>query len=151
MKLLSRTETSSSPASTGSNQTPPGKSELNGLLGRGSSFEGKLVFEGTVHLNGTFSGEAHTPDTLIIGEGAKVNGLIVAGTVIINGDVTGEIHATQVIEMHAPARVRANVMAPQLVIERGVIFEGASRMEPVKAAPSVAPPANQKQPVQKAG
>ena len=149
MKLLSRAE----PATTNtSSLSPAGKNELNGLLGKGSTFEGKLVFEGTVHLNGTFTGEIHSSDTLIIGEGAKVNGLVVAGTVIINGDVTGEIRASQVIEMHAPSRVRANVMSPQLVVERGVLFEGASRMEPVKAstpAPERVPMAPK--PVQRTG
>ncbi len=48
-------------------------SEVTTLLGRGSEFEGKLSFEGTVRIDGKLSGEIFTDDTLIIGEGAEVN------------------------------------------------------------------------------
>jgi cytoskeletal protein CcmA (bactofilin family) len=149
MKLLARTD---SPVS-GSTALSAPKSELNGLLGKGSTFEGKLVFEGLVHLNGNFIGEVHTPDTIVVGEGAKVDGTIVAGTVIISGDVQGEIRATEVIEMHAPARVRAAITTPQLIIERGVLFEGASRMEPPKVPAATANTATTQppKPVQKVG
>jgi len=49
-------------------------SELNALLGKGSSFEGKLLFEGSVRIDGKFTGEIVSTDTLIIGEGADVKG-----------------------------------------------------------------------------
>jgi cytoskeletal protein CcmA (bactofilin family) len=108
---------------------PPSSADLNAVLGRGSVFEGKLAFEGTVHINGSFTGEIHSKDTLVIGEGARVEGDIDVGTIIINGEVTGHIRARQLIEMHAPARVKGTIITPSLVIDRGVVFEGTSRME----------------------
>ncbi len=52
--------------------TPPRPSpELNALLGKGSQFEGKLLFEGTVRIDGKFTGEIISTDTLIVGEGAR--------------------------------------------------------------------------------
>src|SRR5947209_13636756 len=45
----------------------PADSALNALLGRGSEFDGKLSFEGTVRIDGTFTGEISTNDMLIIG------------------------------------------------------------------------------------
>ena len=108
---------------------------VNALLGRGSSFEGKLVFEGTVHINGTFVGEIRSNDTLVVGEGAKVQGDLQVGTLIINGDVSGQIRAKQLIEMHAPARVKGSVFTPVLVVERGVVFEGTTAMENLEAPP----------------
>ena len=42
--------------------------EINTLLGRGSSFEGKLTFEGTVRIDGKFKGEVFSDDVLVIGE-----------------------------------------------------------------------------------
>ncbi len=114
---------------------------VNALLGRGSSFEGKLVFEGTVHINGTFVGEIRSSDALVIGEGAKVQADIQVGTLIINGEVSGQIRAKQLVEMHAPARVKGGVATPLLVIDRGVIFEGTMAMENLDApAPKPAPP-----------
>ena len=46
--------------------------QLNALLGKGSEFEGKLTFEGEVRIDGKFSGQIVTKDTLTVGEGAKV-------------------------------------------------------------------------------
>jgi cytoskeletal protein CcmA (bactofilin family) len=110
--------------------------DLNAVLGRGSVFEGKLVFEGTVHINGTFAGEIHSKDTLIIGEGARVEAKIDVGTLIITGEVKGQIRARQLLEMHAPARVNGTILTPTLMIERGVTFEGVTRMENLDAAPA---------------
>lgn len=110
-------------------QTRPDKSgELNALLGRGSEFDGKLTFEGTVRIDGTFSGEITTSDTLIVGEGAKVNAEISCGTLIVHGEIVGNISASASVELHKPARVKGDVTTPALVIERGVLFQGTSKM-----------------------
>jgi len=104
--------------------------DINAVLGRGSAFEGKLHFEGTVRIEGKFSGEIHTPDTLVIGEGADVTAEIFAGTVIVSGGaVAGNIRAKTVIELERNARVKASLETPALKIERGVIFAGSCKME----------------------
>lgn len=106
--------------------------ELNALLGKGSEFDGKLAFEGTVRIDGTFSGEITTSDTLIVGDGAKVQAEISCGTVIVHGEVGGNIRATRAVELHTPARVKGDITSPSLMIEKGVIFEGHSKMEDVE-------------------
>jgi cytoskeletal protein CcmA (bactofilin family) len=106
-----------------------GGGDLNALLGRGSEFEGKLTFEGTVRIDGKFSGEISTNDVLVIGEGAKVQAEISAGSVVVNGEVSGNIKAKTSIELHNPARVKGNLETPQLSIDKGVLFEGTSKME----------------------
>ena len=117
--------------------------ELNALLGKGSEFEGKLTFEGQVRIDGKFTGQIMTKDTLVIGDGAKVQAEINAGTVIINGNVEGNIRATTLIEVHQPARVKGNLECPSLSMDRGVIFDGSVKMGETtgKAAP---PPPDQK-------
>jgi cytoskeletal protein CcmA (bactofilin family) len=110
------------------------------MLGRGSVFEGKLAFEGTVHIDGTFTGEIHSKDTLIIGDGAKVEGDIDVGTLIIHGEVTGHLRARQVLELQGTARVKGTVLTPSLVVARGAIFEGTTKMENLDA-PLVTQPA----------
>ncbi len=107
--------------------TRPG--EVHTLLGKGSEFEGKLTFEGQVRIDGKFNGQIITKDVLVIGDGARVQAEINAGTVIINGTVEGNVRATQLIELHAPARVKGNLESPALTMDRGVIFEGTSKME----------------------
>lgn len=109
--------------------TASASGELNALLGKGSEFDGKLVFEGTVRIDGTFTGEITTSDMLIIGESAKVNAEVSCGTIVVHGEVNGNIRASQAVELHKPARVKGDVATPSLMVERGVVFEGHSRME----------------------
>ena len=114
--------------------------DQNALHGRGSEFDGKLTFEGTVRIDGKFNGTIVTSDVLVVGEGAKVSAEITCGTIIIHGEVTGNVKARVAVEMHAPARVRGNVETPALMIEKGVLFEGQTKMDGVeKAAPAVKP------------
>jgi cytoskeletal protein CcmA (bactofilin family) len=101
---------------------------LNALLGAGSVFEGKLHFEGQVRIDGTFTGEITTTDLLIIGEGAKVSATINCGSVEIKGDITGNVNASESIVLRATARVQADIYAPSLVVDKGAVCEGNSRM-----------------------
>jgi cytoskeletal protein CcmA (bactofilin family) len=101
---------------------------LNALLGAGSVFEGKLHFEGQVRIDGTFTGEITTTDLLIIGEGAKVSATVNCGSVEIKGDINGNVNANDSIILRATARVHADIYAPSLVMDKGAVFEGNSRM-----------------------
>src|SRR5689334_11144065 len=123
-----------SPAPAPSNVSPlptpsrPG-GDLNALLGKGSQFEGKLLFEGTVRIDGKFSGEIVSTDTLIIGEGAEVKANVQVGTLVCLGDYSGDAKAAKAVELKAPAKVRGNITTTSIVIERGVFFEGNCKMD----------------------
>ncbi len=110
--------------------------EINTLLGKGSEFEGKLTFEGTVRVDGKLSGEIFSDDVLVVGEGATVSAEIDVGVIIVEGNVTGNIRAKRAVELHAPARVKGNIETPSLYIDKGVIFEGACKMETSASRPT---------------
>lgn len=125
----------------------------NALLGKGSEFEGKLTFEGTVHIDGRFTGEIFSEGTLIIGEGAEVQAEIRVGSVAVYGNVTGNITASDAVELHAPANLRGNITSPALHIDKGVYFDGACQMtskQPAAVSRPVvaAAPMRQAQPLQ---
>src|SRR2546422_3405676 len=105
------------------------QSDLNALLGKGSQFEGKLLFEGTVRIDGKFSGEIVSTDTLIIGEGAEVKANLQIGTLTCLGDFQGDAKASKSIELKAPAKVRGNLTTASVVIDRGVFFDGTCKMD----------------------
>jgi cytoskeletal protein CcmA (bactofilin family) len=114
-------------------------SEINTLLGRGTSFEGKLTFEGTVRIDGKLKGEIFSDDTLIIGEGAYVEAEIDIGEVIIQGTLVGNVRAKRGIEVLSPGRVKGDLHTPSLMVEKGVLFEGRSFMESAVGQKVVAP------------
>src|SRR2546427_3077408 len=102
----------------------PKASDLTAFIDEGSEIEGKYTFKGTVMLNGKFSGEIVTSDSLIIGEKGSVNASVRAGVVLINGEVIGNVFATERVELRGAARVYGDVEAPVIVVEEGVLFEG---------------------------
>lgn len=106
--------------------------EINALLGRGTSFEGKLFFEGRVRVDGNFRGEIRGEDVLVIGEGARVSGSVHVGTCIVTGgDVEADIKARDAIELYAPSKVKGSLHSPAIFIDRGVVFDGSCKMAPL--------------------
>lgn len=101
---------------------------VSAILEKGSSFEGRLSFEGTAQIGGNFTGEVFTKDTVVVNEGANVNAQIEAETVIIRGRVEGNVFARKKVIMHPPAVFKGTVTSPSLRIDEGVVFEGASYM-----------------------
>jgi cytoskeletal protein CcmA (bactofilin family) len=120
--------------------------EISTLLGKGSEFEGKLTFEGTVRVDGKLSGEIFSDDVLVVGEGAEVHAEIDIGEIIIQGLVVGNIRARRAVEIHAPGKVRGDITTPSLQIDKGVMFEGKCYMDGVvdgtrpRPAPGVSAP-----------
>jgi cytoskeletal protein CcmA (bactofilin family) len=102
--------------------------DITTILGKGSKFDGKLTFEGTVRIDGRFSGEIQTDGTLIIGESAEVEANIRAATVVVQGRVRGDVSASESLTIQAPARVQGNLTTPNLMIEKGSFFEGHCTM-----------------------
>ncbi len=102
--------------------------EVNAYLGRGSKVSGKLVFEGTVRVDGQVEGEISAQDTLIIGERAIVTAQINGHTIVIRGKVTGDINAKKRVEIRSPGKLYGNIVTPSLVIHEGVVFEGHCSM-----------------------
>jgi cytoskeletal protein CcmA (bactofilin family) len=114
-------------------------SELTALLGRGTSFEGKLYFTGRLRIDGHFRGEIRSDDVLVIGEGAEVSAEIDVSTVIVRGGlVSGNIRARSAIELYLPARVVGNLWSPSIFIDKGVKVEGSCTMAPVGPTEGVA-------------
>ena len=74
--------------------------QINGLLDKGCSFEGKLTFDGIVQINGDFRGDIFSDGTLVIGKDARVNAKIIVDTIIVNGCVEGIVEAKNKIEIH---------------------------------------------------
>ncbi len=101
---------------------------LTAFIDQGSEFEGKLTFKDTVRIDGTFSGEITSENTLIVGETGNVDAKIRSNTVVVSGTVVGNIIATRQIVLHKSAKVQGDMSAPSLMIEEGAVFNGQLTM-----------------------
>ena len=121
-------------------ETPIEKSEIKAFLGPGSQFEGKLVFNEIVRLDGAFRGEVTSHDTLIVGESAEIQADVQVGTLILSGKFKGNVKAKTRVELRAPAKIEGAIETPALSVEEGVVLNGTITMttgEVVQAAKSV--------------
>ncbi|MEC4683241.1 MAG: polymer-forming cytoskeletal protein [Nitrospirota bacterium] len=105
-----------------------GKGNIIAFLGKETLFKGYLQFEGTVRIDGVLEGEIHSNNTLIIGDGASINGTINVGRVVCGGTVNGKIIANESIQLVKPSNVKGEIKTPILLIEEGVIFNGQCEM-----------------------
>ena len=124
-----------------------GIGELQALLGQGAEFEGKLVFQGRVRIDGKFTGEISSDDVLILGPSAQVHAKVSVGTLIVRGgNLTGDVRARRLVEIYAPARVHGTIEAPQMFLDKGASFDGSCVM-PEEPATNVseAPPRAERQ------
>ena len=103
-------------------------SEINSFLGAGCIYEGKLTFEGRVRIDGKFTGEIFSSETLEIGPDAELEGDIDVGVLVIAGRVSGNITARNRCDLRAPARVMGNITSPAITMEAGVTFDGQVSM-----------------------
>ncbi len=104
------------------------RADIKAFLGPGSKFEGKLSFDEMVRLDGTFSGEIESSDTLVVGETAQIEGNINVGAIILSGKFKGTLVATTLVELRAPAQVEGTIETPSLKIDDKVIFNGEIKM-----------------------
>ena len=110
-------------------ESPLEKSDIKAFLGPGSQFEGRMVFNEIVRLDGTFRGEIASNDTLIVGDTAEIQAEVTVGTLILSGRFKGNIKAVTRVELRAPAQVEGTIETPALSVEDGVLFNGTVSMQ----------------------
>lgn len=101
---------------------------VDAFLGNNTKFEGTLVFDGLVRIDGEFLGKIQTEDILVVAEKGNVKAEINAGIIKISGHFEGTLNAKNKVELYRPAVVEGIIRTPSLRIEEGVIFNGKTEM-----------------------
>jgi len=94
-------------------------------ISSGMTIVGKIACEGTVKIFGSIQGELQAT-TIVISDGAQVEGEIVAEDLTIGGRVKGTMHANRV-KLTGSAIVDGDIFHQSLVIDESARFEGSSR------------------------
>ena len=102
--------------------------EWTGFIEQGVSLEGTLQVKGTFRIDGNVKGNIIAEQTLILGEGAKVEGQIEGNRVVISGRFDGVIFAKGRVEIQAKGVVTGEVHSPCMVVDPGGIFDGRCHM-----------------------
>jgi cytoskeletal protein CcmA (bactofilin family) len=108
--------------------------EVKAFLGKGTEFEGKLLFTGSVRIDGLFKGEIVGGGTLNIGEGARIEADIFVDNILISGEVLGNLEIKKRSEIFSRGNLNGNLKTTTLVVHEGALLEGYCHM---KAEPMI--------------
>ena len=103
------------------------RTQINTLIGEGTTVTGVIQFEGGLHVVGTIKGGAKSEDSssvLIVSEDALITGDIYVNHLIVNGQVDGNVYATGKVELFDQARVNGDVHYDVLELPAGAEVNG---------------------------
>jgi cytoskeletal protein CcmA (bactofilin family) len=112
---------------TVTHRAAPDTPESTSSISAGMSIVGKVVSDGTVKIYGRVEGELHA-SSVLIADGAQVEGDIVAEDLTVGGRVKGIVHANRV-RLNGTAIVEGDIFHRSLSIEENARFEGSSKRE----------------------
>jgi cytoskeletal protein CcmA (bactofilin family) len=97
-------------------------------MGPNDILEGKLTYDGHVHVDGRAEGEVRVTGNIEVAPGAKVKALLEASNVTIKGDVEGALNARDKLIMGENAKLNGDITVRRLQIEDGASLNGHVRM-----------------------
>jgi cytoskeletal protein CcmA (bactofilin family) len=102
--------------------------DFSGFLEKNVRLEGTLEASGILRLDSQMKGNILSSHSLVLGEGARVEGQIEGNHVAIAGKFDGVIFAKGRVEIQPKGVVTGEIHTPCLVIEPGGIFDGQCHM-----------------------
>ena len=108
--------------------TSSSSEEWTGFIDQGVTLEGTLTVSGTFRIDGNVKGNIISEQTVVLGDGARVEGQIEGNRVVISGRFDGVIFARGRVEIQAKGVVTGEVHSPCMVIDPGGIFDGRCHM-----------------------
>ena len=102
--------------------------EVKAFLGKGADFTGKLMFNGSVRIDGDFKGTIVGSGMLVVGEGAEIEADIHVDAVMISGEVRGKIDVKKRISIYSTGKMTGDLNTPVFSMEEGAFFDGTCHM-----------------------
>lgn len=99
---------------------------VNTLIGATAFIKGSLETEGLVRFDGQIDGDIKTTGKIIIGESARIKGMVEANSASINGVVQGNIIAPEGVQVFSTALIIGDIITKKLSLEENVLWQGRS-------------------------
>jgi cytoskeletal protein CcmA (bactofilin family) len=104
------------------------QTQIDSLIGAGTSIDGDVNFSGGMRIDGQVNGNVLAaqgkPSTLVLSEHARVNGEVNVTHLVINGAISGSVFASDYMELQSKAKINGDVHYTTLEIQLGAIVEG---------------------------
>ena len=107
------------------------------IIGLDSHLNGELISEGSLRIEGNFSGKIFSRGVVYVGYQSVVEANITAHRLIVAGKVNGDIEVIDSIEILGTGHLYGDISGKKLVIDEGADFKGKVNMDlvsPLKVA-----------------
>jgi|FaiFalFF_MnMetaG_3_1042247.scaffolds.fasta_scaffold01222_11 cytoskeletal protein CcmA (bactofilin family) len=99
------------------------------LLAEDIVVEGKLRFQGSLRIEGTFKGQIEGGQELVLGKRATVEGTVQADRIFVHGTLRCEEVRAQRLEIFPEGRVQGRIVVQSLVVHEGGLLQAECIME----------------------
>jgi cytoskeletal protein CcmA (bactofilin family) len=106
------------------------------LVAADAEWEGKLIAQGDVRVEGVLRGEIQTTGTLVVAPQAQVHGIVRAREIVLGGDVEGEVSCEQRLEILPGGSARGQINSGTLVVHEGAYIDSRFQMRRADAGAS---------------
>ncbi len=98
------------------------------FLGEGTELNGKLYVEGGLRIDGRLKGSVISASLVTLGDHAHVEAKVEAKALISSGTIVGDIVSASYVELSLPGWVKGSIQTRELILEKGVYFEGSCKI-----------------------
>ena len=103
------------------------------LVAADAVWEGKLVTNGNLRVEGTVHGEVQTTGTLFVAAHAHIDGTIQARSILLAGEIEGQIHCNDRLEILPGGTARGEIQTGTLVVHEGAFIDSRFQMRQPEA------------------
>ncbi len=111
--------------------------KMETVIGEGCIFEGKLLSQTSIRIDGTVIGEITSSGDVHIGKTGSVKSDIQANRVVTSGLIEGSVKAEAGLTIHATGKVLADIDVTTVNIFEGGVFQGNCTMLEKTRKPNV--------------
>jgi cytoskeletal protein CcmA (bactofilin family) len=104
--------------------------QIDTIVGSGSEFQGTLLAQGTLRVDGRMSGEIQVQGDLIVGEKGQVKANVKARHVTVAGELRGDLELEGTLELTPTGQLHGDITVANLIIGEGANFQGSCKMHP---------------------
>ena len=103
-------------------------STTDAFIGKGTTIEGNIFSEATIHIEGRVNGDIHCAGDVFIGESGQTRSILAARHIINAGKIEGNIYTKGKLTITSKGRVIGKIVVQSLHVSEGGLFHGECRM-----------------------
>jgi len=103
-------------------------SNLNNIIGKGTTLFGKIESLGNIRIEGRLIGGVKSKSKIALAQSSYVEGDILTQRAEIAGEVRGKIEITELLILKPSAVIRGDIITNKIIVELGAVINGNCKM-----------------------